>query len=63
MLAYIRILMLCTLAGYLLATVFMNAGGATEGAVKGLLVGMLVAWAEWKSKRAKEARVGEVRLM
>ena len=47
----VRIVALCTLAGFLLATVFMTPGGATAGAVKGLLVGSLIAWGEWKSKR------------
>jgi len=48
MFRYIRILVLCTLAGYLLAAVFMTSGGVYAGAVKGLLVGALVAWGEWK---------------
>lgn len=48
---YFRILMLCTVAGYFLATLFMTPGGANIGALKGLLVGILVAWAEWKSRR------------
>ena len=56
MISYIRILVLCTVAGFLLATVFMTPGGATAGAVKGLLVGTLIAWGEWHSKR-KEAMV------
>jgi hypothetical protein len=56
MFSCIRILALCTIAGFLLATVFMTPGGATAGAVKGLLVGTLIAWGEWNSKR-KEAMV------
>lgn len=56
MISYIRILGLCTVAGFLLATVFMTPGGATAGAVKGLLVGTFIAWGEWHSKR-KEAVV------
>ncbi len=60
MFSFIRILVLCTVAGFLLATVFMTPGGATAGAVKGLLVGMLIAWGERKSKR-KEAVVSYVR--
>jgi membrane associated rhomboid family serine protease len=51
MFSCIRIVSLCTLAGFLLATVFMTPGGAAAGAVKGLLVGALIAWGEWKSKR------------
>jgi hypothetical protein len=53
MLRYVRILAWCTLAGYLLATVFMTPGGAAAGAVKGLLIGVLVACGEWKSRRNK----------
>lgn len=53
MLTYLRILALCALAGYLLATLFMTPGGAVAGAAKGLLVGALVAWGEWKSRRNK----------
>lgn len=53
MLTYLRILVLCTVAGYLLATLFMTPGGAVAGAAKGLLVGALVAWGEWKSRRSK----------
>lgn len=53
MLTYLRILVLCTVAGYLLATLFMTPGGAVAGAAKGLLVGALVAWGEWKSRRNK----------
>ena len=56
MISYIRILGLCTVAGFLLATVFMTPGGATAGAVKGLLVGTFIAWGEWHSMR-KEAVV------
>lgn len=50
---YVRIVMLCTFAGYVLATLFMTPGGANLGAAKGLLVGLLVALAEWKSRRGK----------
>jgi len=60
MFSFIRILVLCTVAGFLLATVFMTPGGAAAGAVKGLLVGILIAWGERKSKR-KEAAVSYVR--
>jgi membrane associated rhomboid family serine protease len=51
MFGFFRILALCALGGFLLATVFMTPGGAAAGAVKGLLVGTLIAWGEWKSKR------------
>jgi membrane associated rhomboid family serine protease len=59
----IRIMVLCTVAGFLLATVFMTPGGAAAGAVKGLLVGALIAWGEWNSKRKehKEAVVSYIR--
>ena len=57
MLGYTRILVLCILGGYLFATVFMTPGGAIEGAAKGLLVGVLVVWAEWKSKHSKAESV------
>jgi len=56
MISFIRILVLCTIAGILLAAVFMTPGGVTAGAVKGFLVGTLIAWGEWHSKR-KEASV------
>jgi hypothetical protein len=55
--SYIRILALCTLAGYLLASLFMTPGGANIGAAKGLLIGIMVAWGEWKSRHPKPARM------
>ncbi len=62
MISCIRILVLCTVAGFLLATVFMTPGGAAAGAVKGLLVGTLIAWGEWHSKRKdKEAVVSYIK--
>jgi hypothetical protein len=60
MISCLRILALCTMAGFLLATVFMTPGGAAAGAVKGLLVGTLIAWGEWKSKH-KETAVSYIR--
>jgi hypothetical protein len=61
---YIRILGLCTVAGYLLATVFMTPGGADIGAAKGLVIGIMVAWGEWKSRHPKpeQMRPASVRL-
>jgi membrane associated rhomboid family serine protease len=61
---YIRILALCSLAGYLLATVFMTPGGAYAGAFKGFLVGALVAWSEWKweTQRGRQVRIERVGL-
>jgi hypothetical protein len=51
MFGYIRIVALCTLAGLLLASVFMTPGGAIAGAAKGFLLGTLIALGEWNSKR------------
>jgi hypothetical protein len=53
---YIRILVLCTVAGYLLASLFMTPGGANIGAAKGLLIGIMVAWGDWKSRHPKSSR-------
>ena len=58
MITCMRILVLCTVAGFLLATVFVPPGGAAAGAVKGLLVGTLIAWGEWNAKR-KEIKEAE----
>ena len=55
MISCIRILVLCTIAGFLLAITFMTPGGAMAGAVKGLLVGTLIAWGERKSKHKEPA--------
>lgn len=60
MLVYFKILVLCTMAGILLATIFITPGGVLAGALKGLLVGTLIAWGEWKSNR-KEVIVSFVR--
>lgn len=54
---YIRIMALCTVAGYLLASLFMTPGGANIGAAKGLLIGIMVAWGEWKSRHPKPVRM------
>lgn len=51
MFVYIKILMACTVAGFILATVLMTPGGALAGALKGLLLGIVIAWGEWKSNR------------
>lgn len=63
LLNYIRILMLCTVAGYVLALLFMTPGGAYIGAAKGLLVGLLVALAEWKSRRGKPVAIRGTRVV
>jgi hypothetical protein len=51
MLDYFKILASCTLVGMLLATIFITPGGALAGALKGLLLGALIVWGEWKSHR------------
>jgi len=61
MFGYVRIMVLCALAGFLLATLFVTPAGAAAGALKGLFVGMLIAWGEWKSKRTKTAEREEVK--
>lgn len=60
MFRYIRILVLCAIAGFLLATLFAIPEEATAGAVKGLFVGILIVWGEWKSKREKTDEVKEM---
>ena len=55
MFMYIRIVAMCTITGLLLACVFMTPAGAAAGAVKGFLVGGLIAWGEWKSRHEKKA--------
>jgi hypothetical protein len=54
MLGYLRIMVLCTLAGLVIATVFMTPGGVAAGAVKGLFLGILITWGEWKAGRVVE---------
>ena len=51
MLRSLKIIMLCTLMGCLLATLFITPGGAVAGALKGLLLGMVIAWGDWKNSR------------
>ena len=60
MLGYLKILVSCTVVGMLLATIFVTPGGAPAGALKGLLLGVLIAWGEWNSHR-KEVVVSYVR--
>lgn len=55
MVSYIRILALCTIAGFLLAAVFITPAAASAGAVKGFLLGAFITWGEWNSRR-KEAK-------
>ena len=54
MLRYTKILVLCTLAGCVLATIFMTPGGAAAGALKGLLLGLVITWGDWRSGRVVE---------
>jgi uncharacterized membrane protein YccC len=49
---YIGILLLCTVAGFLLAEAYMSPEGAIAGAAKGLFVGLLVALGEWRSRHS-----------
>jgi len=58
---YIRILVLCAFAGYLLAAVFLTPGGVYAGAIKGLLVGMLVAGGEWKWIHRRKMELARIR--
>lgn len=51
MISIMKILMACTIAGALLAAVFVAPGGALAGGLKGLLLGTVIAWGEWKSNR------------
>jgi len=51
MLAMLGNLVVCTLAGVLLAAVFLVPAGAGVGALNGLLVGVCVALANRKAKR------------
>ena len=59
---YVRILMLCTAAGFGLAILFMTPGGAELGAAKGLVVGLLVALGEWKSRHNKPVPIRGARV-
>lgn len=43
MFAYVRVLAMCTLVGYLLPVALMTPETAVAGAVKGLFVGLLIA--------------------
>jgi membrane associated rhomboid family serine protease len=50
MLSSIRMLAFCTIAGSLLAVIFLTPEGPAAGAVKGFLVGALLVWGDWKSR-------------
>lgn len=44
-------LMMCTLAGSVLAVLFLNPAGAVTGALGGLFVGAFVGWGNLKAQR------------
>jgi hypothetical protein len=46
-------LMLCTIAGYVLALVFLAPAGPMVGAAQGFLVGALVVWGGIKAQKSK----------
>lgn len=56
MLGFIWDLTLCTLAGLLLATVFISPAGALAGAAQGFFVGTFVACGKWQAQRRQRAR-------
>ena len=62
MVRYIGILLLCSSAGFLLAEAYMSPEGAVAGAVKGLFVGLLVAWGEWRSRHPADIREHPIRI-
>ncbi len=51
MLNFLGSVLLCTLAGTLLASVFISPEGAVAGAAQGFFVGLLVAWGNHKAQR------------
>lgn len=53
MLNFLGTLLLCTLAGTLLASVFISPAGAVAGAAQGFFVGLLVAWGNRKARGKK----------
>jgi hypothetical protein len=57
MFGFMRILMMCTMAGMLLSVVFLTPAGAVVGAVNGFLVGICVGLGEWKATRAGALRI------
>jgi hypothetical protein len=50
MLNFLGTVLLCTLAGTLLASVFISPEGAVAGAAQGFFVGLLVAWGNRKAQ-------------
>ena len=54
MLEFSKCIVLCTLAGMLLASVFLSPAGAVAGAAQGFFVGALVGWGNRKAKREKK---------
>jgi len=53
-LEFIKCIVLCTLAGMLLASVFLTPAGAVAGAAQGFFVGVLVGWGNRRAKREKK---------
>jgi len=51
----LRNLVMCTLAGIVLAAVFLAPGGAVAGALNGFLVGVCVSLAERRAGRTETA--------
>ena len=62
MFRYIGILLLCSVAGFLLAEAYMSNEGAIAGAAKGLFVGLLVAWGEWRSRHPVDVQEHPIRI-
>jgi hypothetical protein len=54
MLEFVKCIVLCTLAGMLLASVFLTPAGAVAGAAQGFFVGALVGWGNRKAQREKK---------
>jgi hypothetical protein len=60
MFGFMRNVMMCTLAGIVLAVVFLTPAGAVVGAVNGFLVGVCVGLGELKEKRAAALCIQQV---
>jgi hypothetical protein len=60
MFGFMRNVMMCTLAGSVLAVVFLTPAGAVVGAVHGFLVGVCVGLGEWKAARAESSCVQQL---
>lgn len=60
MFGFMRNVMMCTLAGIVLAVVFLTPAGAVVGAVNGFLVGVCVGLGELKEERAAASRIQQL---